>query len=78
MKTMTCEQLGGACSQTFTAETFDEIAAMSKQHGLDMYHAGDKDHLQAIRDMQASMSTLDEMQNWMKAKRQEFEDMPED
>ena len=26
MKTMTCNQLGGACNQTFSAETFDEIA----------------------------------------------------
>ena len=30
MKTMTCKQLGGACNLEFKAETFEEIAEMSK------------------------------------------------
>jgi hypothetical protein len=37
MKTMTCKQLGGACNQSFTATTFDEIAALSKKHGMEMF-----------------------------------------
>lgn len=32
MKTMTCQQFGGACEQPFTANTFDEIAKLSEQH----------------------------------------------
>ncbi|SGZ03445.1 hypothetical protein [Moritella viscosa] len=30
MKTMTCNQLGGACDEKFQAESFDEIAELSK------------------------------------------------
>ncbi len=31
MKTMTCRQLGGACDKKFHAETFDEMAELSKK-----------------------------------------------
>lgn len=37
MKTMTCKQLGGVCDHPFTANTFDEIAALSKNHGMEMF-----------------------------------------
>lgn len=30
---MTCNQLGGACEQVFSGETFDDLAAQSQQHG---------------------------------------------
>jgi hypothetical protein len=33
MKSMTCTQLGGACEQVFSGETFDDSAAQSQQHG---------------------------------------------
>jgi len=32
---MTCNQLGGACEKEFRAETFEEMAKMSKQHGME-------------------------------------------
>ncbi len=32
MKTMTCKQLAGACDKQFKANTFKEIAEMSKKH----------------------------------------------
>ncbi len=38
---MTCDQLGGGCKKVFTAETFEEIAEMSKNHGMEMYKAND-------------------------------------
>jgi len=37
MKTMTCKQLGGACDQTFQANTFEELTELSKQHGMEMF-----------------------------------------
>ncbi|MDB9932834.1 hypothetical protein OAD28_09005 [Flavobacteriales bacterium] len=37
MKKMTCKQLGGACDLVFEANTFDEMAELSKQHGTEMY-----------------------------------------
>ena len=41
MKTMTCNQLGGACDLEFSADTFDEIAAKSQQHGKEMFGTND-------------------------------------
>ena len=40
MKTMTCKQLGGACNKTFHANSFEEIADMSKKHGMEMFQKG--------------------------------------
>ncbi len=36
MKTMTCRELGRAREIKFRANTFEEIAQMSKQHGMEM------------------------------------------
>ena len=49
MKTMTCRQLGGACDLEFRADSFDEMAALSKQHGMEMFKTGDQAHLAAMR-----------------------------
>jgi len=61
MKTMTCKQLGGACDKKFSAYSFDEIADLSKQHGMEMFQKGDKDHLKAINEMMALMQNPDAM-----------------
>ena len=45
MKTMTCKQLAGACDLEFHAETFEQMAELSQQHGLDMFKKGDAPHL---------------------------------
>ncbi len=37
MKTMTCEQLGGACDKEFHAKTFEDMAEMSKKHVHEMH-----------------------------------------
>ena len=47
MKTMNCKQLGGACDKEFRADTFEEIAELSKQHGMEMYQTQDAAHLAA-------------------------------
>ncbi len=77
MKTMTCNQLGGACDKKFSAETFEEIAEMSKQHGMEMFQQNDAAHLKAMGKMQALMKSPDAMQKWFEGKRQEFEALPE-
>ena len=56
MKTMTCKQLGGACNQEFHANTFEEMAELSKQHGMEMFNKGDKAHMDAMNDMQQLMN----------------------
>jgi len=59
MKTMTCKQLGGACDQEFSTETFNEIASMSKKHGMEMFQKGDEAHLKVMKEMQALLQTPD-------------------
>jgi hypothetical protein len=77
MKTMTCKQLGGACDQTFQAETFDEIAEMSKQHGMEMFQKNDEAHLKAMNEMQQIMQKPEAMAEWFESKRKEFDELPE-
>ena len=77
MKTMTCNQLGGACDEKFTANTFNEIADMSKRHGMDMFQQGDKAHLEAMNKMKGLMQDPNAMQEWFDEKHKEFDSLPE-
>ena len=77
MKTMTCRELGGACDKTFSADSFEAMAELSKQHGMEMYKAKDPAHLEAMQAMQALMQNPDEMTKWFKSKRQAFENLPD-
>ena len=78
MKTMTCIQLGGACDKEFHASTFEEIAEMSKQHGMEMLQKNDEAHLAAMNEMRSLMQNPDDMQAWFESKRREFESLAED
>lgn len=73
---MTCKQLGGACDLEFKANTFEEIAEMSKRHGMEMFQSGDQAHLAAMGEMQELMKTSDAMQAWFSNKKQEFDALP--
>jgi hypothetical protein len=75
---MTCKQLGGACDIVFQAETFEEMAEKSKQHGMEMFQQQDQAHLQAMQKMQALMQSPNAMQEWMAARKAEFDALPED
>ena len=77
MKTMTCNQLGGACDKEFQAETFEEMAELSKQHGMEMFQEQDAAHLEAMNKMQELMKVPGEMEKWFESKRKEFEALPE-
>lgn len=57
MKTMTCKQLGGACDQTFSATTFDELALMVSKHAREMVQQGDAPHVEAMNEMRRSMTS---------------------
>jgi len=77
MKTMTCKQLGGACDHEFKANTFEEMAELSKQHGIEMFQKGDQAHMQVIGEMMKLMQSPEKMAEWMESKRKEFEALPE-
>ena len=78
MKTMTCKQLGGPCDTAFHANSFDEMAEISKKHGMEMFQKGDKAHLEALSEMKELMKTPENMKTWFETKRKEFEALPED
>ena len=77
MKVMTCEQLGGACSLEFRAETFEEMAELSKQHGMQKYKEQDPAHLEAMNKVGELMKTKGAMEAWQESKRKEFESLPD-
>lgn len=77
MKKMTCRQLGGACDQEFHANTFEEMAELSRNHGKEMFKKADQPHLDAMHAMAAMKNTPEEMKNWFESKRQEFDSLPE-
>jgi len=75
MKTMTCKQLGGACDQSFTASSFEEMAQLSQAHGREMMQ--DQAHMQAMQEMRKLMQDPEAMQKWMADKKAAFEALPE-
>jgi len=77
MKTMTCKQLGGACDKEFQANSFEEMATLSKQHAMEMFKNGDELHLKAMNEMQKLMQTPGDMNAWMDNKRKEFISLPD-
>ena len=77
MKTMTCKQLGGACNEKFQAHTFEDMAEISKKHGMEMFQKGDEAHLSAMNEMQDLMKSPEAMNEWFENRRKEFDALPE-
>ena len=78
MKTMTCKQLGGACDKKFHANTFEEMAEMSKKHGTEKFQIGDEQHLIAMNKMMELMKSTEAMTKWFENRKKEFNSLPED
>jgi predicted small metal-binding protein len=78
MKTMTCKQLGGACDKEFHANSFEEIAEMSKQHGMEMFQIEDVEHLKAMNEIRELMQKPEAMKDWFENKKKEFNALSED
>lgn len=70
---MTCRQLGGACDMEFEANTFDEMASLSRQHGMEMFQKGDAAHTAAMQKMTVMMQQPGALQKWMEEKEKEFD-----
>lgn len=78
MKTMTCKQLGGACDQTFSANSFDEIAMMVSKHAREKVQNGDLAHVEAMNEMRSNMTSPEATKAWMDDKRKAFDALPVD
>ena len=77
MKTMTCRQLGGACDKEFHASTFEQMANLSKEHGMEMFEKGDEPHIKAMEKMKARMQSQETLNEWYNRKRKEFDALPD-
>ena len=75
---MTCKQLGGACNQTFSANTFDEIAMMVSKHARQMVAEGEAAHIEAMNDMRNKMTSPEATNAWMDEKKKLFYSLPDD
>jgi predicted component of type VI protein secretion system len=73
---MTCRQLGGACDVEFRADSFEEMAELSKRHGMEMFTQGDQAHLAAMEEMKSLMADPGAMHAWFEARRQQFDALP--
>ena len=78
MKTMTCKQMGGACDESFSAETFEEMAELSKAHGMEMFQKQDSAHLAIMNEMKAIMEKPGAMEEYIAEKRRAFDAAPDD
>ncbi len=78
MKTMTCKQLGGACDKEFQANSFEEIAEMSRRHGQEMLQKGEEKHIKAMDEMRELMKNPEAMKEWLEKRKKEFDELPED
>lgn len=78
MKTMTCEQLGGACGEKFQGNTFEEIVELSKAHGMEMFQKQDAGHMEAMQRVMMMMQQPEVMQEFFEEKKKAFEALGED
>ena len=79
MKTMTCNQLAGACDMEFHAETFEEMGEMSKKHAMEMAENGDKAHIEKMEEMKNNYMTKPEaVKEWFEKVKKEFDALSED
>jgi len=75
---MTCRQLGGACDETFSANTFEEMAELSKAHGMEMMQKQDAAHLKIMGEMKAIMEKPGAIEEYMAEKKKAFDETPDD
>jgi hypothetical protein len=77
MKTMTCKDLAGACDAAFHVETFDEMAALSKKHGMEMLARDDQAHIEAMEKMKELMGDPVAMKEWFETVQKTFDSLSE-
>ena len=78
MKTMTCQQLGGACDLELRGDTADDVIKAQDQHLKDVVAQGDAAHEPALRDMQGRWKHPIRGMGWYRATKKEFAALPDD
>ena len=72
---MTCKDLAGACDAEFHAETFDEMAEISRKHGMEMLEQGDQAHIEAMEKMKELMNDPEAMKKWFETAQKRFDSL---
>jgi len=78
MKTMTCQQLGGACDLELRGDTADEVIKAQDRHLREAVDAGDTTHEKALGDMKGRWKNPLKGMGWYRATKKEFAALPED
>jgi hypothetical protein len=77
MKTMTCQQLGGACDLQLQATTADEVIKLQDQHLKDIVAAGDPTHAAALDQMKGRWRHPIKGMGWYRDVKRTFASLPE-
>jgi predicted small metal-binding protein len=78
MKTMTCQQLGGACDLALRGDTADDVIKAQDRHLKEAVEGGDTTHETALREMKARWKNPLKGMGWYRATKKEFAALPED
>jgi len=77
MKTMTCQQLGGACDLQLRGGTADEVIKAQDNHLKEAVAAGDTAHEPARNEMKGRWKHPIRGMGWYKNTKREFAELPE-
>ncbi len=76
MKTMTCNQLGGACDLTLRGATADEVIRLQDAHLKEAVAEGDEAHRPAADQMRARWRHPIKGMGWYKEVKRAFAALP--
>jgi predicted small metal-binding protein len=78
MKTMTCDQLGGACDLRLSGESADDVIKAQDKHLREVVREGDTAHEPALKDMKGRWRHPIKGMGWYKDAKAAFAALPED
>ena len=78
MKTMTCNQLGGACDLSLRGATADEVIQLQDKHLKDVVAGGDDAHKSALTEMKGRWKHPVKGLGWYRNVKREFAALPDD
>ncbi len=78
MKTMTCEQLGGACDLALHGTTADDVIKAQDAHLKEVVAGGDESHRDALKAMKGRWRHPISGMGWYKETKRTFAALPED
>ena len=78
MKTMTCNQLGGACDLSLRGTTADEVIKLQDKHLREVVAGGDDTHMSALTEMKGRWKRPVKGLGWYRNVKREFAGLPDD